>query len=523
MLNSLKKVFLLLILILPVLNSCKKKTEEIEPVLNIENEVQEQETVEPVVHKEKRIPKFIRNVPDAKLDIDIDDSYFSEQYPCSDFVGCYIKTKPGISSKMYSKAGFDRREYYAGTFKEGDLGVLLYVYHFMDSEAACSIWLRIYNINTGKEGWVLYHPVHHKDFLFTTRQLQRNDKAEIQTINAKVNVSMKDVCPDTLSLNTWFSKDNSKYASIVDDKIYVYISGDEKMYRFFSPDEYDFKCDNDSRIIFSDDADLMYCIYNYEELYQFKLDDCMVTQIKDADVDSFITQGSGTAKLRTDALLFDFDPFKPESNRGYEIKFIENELDTEYFATYDYNTRMFCIYSDSYDLLYTLFAPSSYSEIVWNADKIYFFKDDCDRYGNYCMDVFTIDIEQKKVLFPLVFDYDPDIKAICSSPFLFYDEDDDYYLWVRFSTQGMYAVYSVDNYNGEVLEVIRGEYDFVDASEARLYIAGDTGNYVADPDRYKKYFKDIPLLGTHSDWETVNISIEFERGSPRGWCDYFGK
>lgn len=426
-------------LVLPV--SCNKNNkEEVESVQLTETE--EEKLDEPVPIPQIKVPEFKRTLSNLNFDKNIDeDLYFDEVYPYDEYAGCYIKPKKGITAKMYSLAGYDDQEHFVDYFKEGQLGVLLYVYFFTDSEAACTSWLKIYNLENNKEGWVLYHPVYHKDFLFTSKtidQFEKNTEYEIQNINAKITISIEEA--------------------------------DEK------------------DVELSEDDDEM----------------------------------KGKKEFRPDVFKFSFDPFSYDNEYSLETVY-NNDSDYPYIVTYDREGKRICFYSDSGNLLHAFRPVYSYRKIVYDADKLYCFRSNCDKDANYIVDIFTVKIEQKKNQFPLVYDYDSDIAVFCRERMCFY-ENRECSLWVKFSAQGMYALFSIDPSSGESLAILRGQYRFLDRQTAELYQAGDNDIYIAEPERIKKLFNDIPLFGGKESPDTVRIYVNTDDiYNLHAWTDCFNK
>lgn len=275
--NLVKKIFVLSLVFLFGLTSCKKGT-KVKQMPEYKSQTNfltgGTSALETESKPQERVPQFNRYFASTSFDKNIDDIYFEDHYLNEDAIGCYIKTKPGITSKMYSRAGFEEPAYYVDDFKNGDLAVITNVYQWTDSEAACSIYIKILKLDNLKEGWVLYHPVHNRDFLVTYQSFNEFDKEyTIHNINARAFVSQRLIKPEFIGKRFCASKDNSKYALIKDESIFIYNYDNEKVYKRIDSGDSQFNFNKSSRIVFSNDQKSIYLVNKNAELIQFNFEE----------------------------------------------------------------------------------------------------------------------------------------------------------------------------------------------------------------------------------------------------------
>lgn len=652
MLNNFKKFLFILLAVSAVLTSCKKKPRPVyvpkTDFLTQGSDSYSTSTSFEAPVEQERIPQFTRSFSDSNFDTDIDDGYFVKNLKGKDSIGCYVKTGSGFSLKMYSRAGFESDEYYTGDFKEGDLGVLLYVYNFNDSEAKCSVWVRIFNLNTQKEGWVFYNQSFSEpNLLFTSKSFNvYREPVYINNINARGEMSLREMIPDTLSNRVFFSKDNSRFASIKENVIYFYVSSSEKIYREIQSNSQDFEFDESSQLVFSDDAQTAYLVNKkgelfkidienekYEKVFTFSIKEinefylidflkispdqkCLYFCAVDPslfikyvfayeielnksssfeydsaydydrwDLENVVCTDRGATftlfkkdyiqaahiypvydgeefdfksevkeyydlkkeklnfvkaksesyicvKNRTDVFSVDVDSDSHESNsfavsidpykeNTYRetLKVIQNEDGTsDLISTYDVKNYILSIYSESFDLLFSVYIPYYENKIIWNGNTFYFLNYS-ETKEKYIMFAYTINLIKKDVTFPLSYRYNSDIEKLCSKVFLICN-DGDYNLYATFSPQGMYSLYSVGKESGS-FDIIRGEYEFVDYDNVKLYQAFESGDYILNPEATEEQFYNLPLFGNDEVWKTVNITLFYNEDS--GLCDYLAK
>lgn len=278
--NLLKRFFVFSFIIVFCFSSCGKKSKqehhvEYKPKTDFLTQGSSTYQTQSVSSKKENIPQFTRNITNTNFDKNIDELYFTElKYAYGEIAGSYIKTKPGITVQMYSHADTDSDEYYVDDFKEGELAVVLYVDNFTDTPGACPSYFKIMKLDgSGKTGYIKYDSEFNNSFLCTSDYYDdENKQYVIQNINARAVVKKDEIKPQLFSYNICVSSDNSKIALICNDKIYIYNSDDLTNPVVLESENKNFSCNNNSLIVFSKNADIIYLVNDMSELYEINID-----------------------------------------------------------------------------------------------------------------------------------------------------------------------------------------------------------------------------------------------------------
>lgn len=278
--NFIKKFFFLSVAVVLSFTSCgkgKKVQQQVEykPKTDFLTQGSSTYQTQSVSSKKENIPQFTRNIANTKFDKNIDDIYFTElKYACDEIAGSYIKTKPGVTVIMYSHADTDSEEYYVDDFNERELAVILYVDTFTDTPGACPSYLKIMKLDgSGKTGYIKYDSEFNNNFLCTADYHDvENKEYVIHNINARAVVKKDKIKPQQFSYNICASSDNSKIALICNDKIYIYNSDDLTNPVVLENKNMNFSCNDNSLIVFSKNADIIYLVNDMSELYEIKID-----------------------------------------------------------------------------------------------------------------------------------------------------------------------------------------------------------------------------------------------------------
>ncbi|MBQ0002667.1 MAG: hypothetical protein KBT21_03935 [Treponema sp.] len=278
--NLLKKFFLFSFIILLAFTSCGKnkklkQSAEYKPVTNFLTQGTSTYESDNQYKEIEEIPEFKKIKPQFSYDKNIDDIYFTEiRYAHPEMAGSYIKTKPGTSVKMYSHADYTSDEYYIGDFSEGELAVILYADCFTETPGACPSYLKIMKLDEPYQiGYVKYDSEFNNNFLCTADYYDDEYKENvIHNINARAVFKSRNFKPVSFSYNMCASNDNSKFALLCKDKIYIYNSEDTENPVILEAEKSGFKCNDDSLIVFSKKNDLIYLVNKKSELYEINID-----------------------------------------------------------------------------------------------------------------------------------------------------------------------------------------------------------------------------------------------------------
>lgn len=309
--NFLRKILVFSYIILSLFISCGKDR-KIESAVEYKsksdslaqksNSVKSEVKLTEVETKNEKIPQFIKYEPRFSLDKNIDNLYFTEiRYAHPEMAGSYIKTKPGTSVKMYSHAGYTSDEYYTGDFTEGELAVILYADCFTDTPGACPAYLKIMKLDKPYQiGYVKYDSEFNNNFLCTADYYDDEYKENvIHNINARAVFKSRNFKPVSFSYNMCASNDNSKFALLCKDKIYIYNSEDTENPVILEAEKSGFECNDDSLIVFSKKNDLIYLVNKKSELYEINIDSEKV-ELRWKFIDNKNTENLNPEYLRID-------------------------------------------------------------------------------------------------------------------------------------------------------------------------------------------------------------------------------